>query len=78
MLTAYGWGFTGKEINESSHYSGGHANLRAAVDALQADSLQRIISSILDSGDGAKFFEIVDVGAKFAKISRILIQSFSP
>lgn len=47
VLVSYGWGFTGKQVNESTHFSGGHANLRAAVDALQADAIMRAYNSIL-------------------------------
>lgn len=56
ILAGYGWGFTAKQINESTHYSGGHANLRAAVDALQADALMRILTHCLKLADGARQF----------------------
>lgn len=72
ILGGYGWGFTMKQINEASHYSGGHANLRAAVDALQADALSRILMHVLKLADGIRNFEIVDVGAKFSKIGRVI------
>ena len=35
----FGKGFTSEEINNASHKSGGHANARAIVDHLQADSI---------------------------------------
>lgn len=77
VLNGYGWGFTAKQINESTHYSGGHANMRAAVDALQADALSRVLTHCLHLADGQRQFDIIDVGAKFSKISRVIDQAFN-
>lgn len=82
VLQSYGWGFTGKEMSEASSYSGGHSNIRAVVDSLQANSLQRIVSSIqkmindYEKGDAIEDVAIVDVGSKFSKIARVLSQFF--
>lgn len=54
ILGGYGWGFTASQMNQATHYCGGHANLRAAVDALQADALKRILDSCLKLADGIR------------------------
>lgn len=71
-LQAYGVGITRSEMQKAPNYSGGHANLRYAVDLLQSEaiesSLQRAVALAKDGRD----VMIVDVGAKFRKIANIV------
>lgn len=51
VLQSYGVGWSMKQLNETSHLSGGHAQMRAVADLTQADCAQRILTSILTSED---------------------------
>lgn len=77
ILIGYGWGWTANQLRDNTHFSGGHANLRAVVDSLQADFINRIHSKVRGLLHGQRV-EVIDVGAKFMKIGRVLHQLFSP
>lgn len=80
----YGVGFTGKQINEAANFNGGHSHARAVVDARQADSLERVLTTVraanlanMEAHAPKTIFHIIDVGAKFSKIGRVLQQATS-
>lgn len=79
VLNNHGIGFTGKQISEACHYSGGHPHLRSVADQNQADALNRIFQTIdktnrfeLLANRDLKIFKIYDVGAKFTKIANLI------
>jgi hypothetical protein len=45
MLNAYGLGFSNEELAGADVQHGGHSNIRAVVDKLQADALERCMIS---------------------------------
>jgi len=72
-----GIGFSAERMSKASHLSGGHANIRAAVDELQADSINRVCKSILESLSTCDDeIYIVDVGSKFGKMSNLYQRRF--
>lgn len=48
MWNAFGCGFTTEQIQNASVSNGGHSNLRAIVDSLQCDALNRVFASYKD------------------------------
>lgn len=46
VLNNHGIGFTGKQMAEACHYSGGHPHLRSVADQNQADALNRLFVTI--------------------------------
>lgn len=49
VLMSYGSGWTMKQLNESVHTSGGHAQMRAVADVSQTEMINRIMTHVLQS-----------------------------
>ena len=79
ILTNFGYGFSANEINAAMIMSGGHPNLRAIVDFLQAEAINKMLMTVkktnmsrISSQQRQKMFVWVDVGSKFSKMSTLL------
>jgi hypothetical protein len=66
-------------MNAAPQTSGGHPHSRGVADSLQADSMMRLVVSVikfnmmlLNANRRLKTFHVPDVGAKFSKIGRLL------
>lgn len=75
-LQAYGFGVSRQDMQDAPSYSGGHPNCRAAVDILQSQYIECCVQRILVSVKRGEECHIVDVGAKFRKIAKLLRDRF--
>lgn len=71
-LQAYGIAISRQEMQEAPSHSGGHPNCRAAVDILQSQYIECCVQRILTAVKLGEECHIVDIGAKFRKISKLL------
>jgi len=75
-LQAYGVGLSRLDMQKAPNTSGGHPNLRFAVDLLQSECLEMVCQRAMQY-NGTDIV-VIDVGAKFRKIGKLLKKRFTP